>query len=504
MAYSTRGAQPRRVASTDITPNTEIPSNSGFAPPFPSFPAHVPADLPSDTSVLSYASVPDSIVGPNIPSLGANTGVHAHGPTSGPGNEDRSWEATLEQTRKLLGLGGKRYGRHVESFEDHERFKKARKQLLRKKLEDRSGDMPQDPAGQQALIQRLYNAMSNLDGIETSTTRKYSLRNGGTHFIDSIGVKCVKDMNEFEMEMLAWDFLVAVRDAQSGHLELPAKYRFETYYTFMDRFHGLESCLRANKHLIRSALQSNEWMARIAANPRGERSKKKANDKTNTLKLDQLAAARQQLKKDGAAALGTKRQASTDTLPEKRPRLSTDSDVSMQGQAHPGLLEQTQLLQQQSQLPHDQVAIHLHYGGPENHGYSEQFGNPQQVAGPRPSENHLQIENREYLARPQHYDGIPQQQGDNQVPEIPAHHENPQQSQTPQQPQQGDKPESLEHPQQHGRPQHQDQRHEGDGNTNQAVPTAQTISDEDLEEIEAFMDKYPFTDWEDTLEGNDF
>jgi hypothetical protein len=227
-------------------------------------------------------------------------------------------------------------------------------------------------------------------------------------------------------------------------------------------------------------------MARIAANPRGERSKKKANDKTNTLKLDQLAAARQQLKKDGAAALGTKRQASTDTLPEKRPRLSTDSDVSMQGQAHPGLLEQPQLLQQQSQLPHDQgmhlhafeylqrpqqyfhdysqyvniqlVAIHLHYGGPENHGYSEQFGNPQQVAGPRPSENHVQIENREYLARPQHYDGIPQPQGDNQVLEIPAHHENPQQSQTPQQPQQSDKPESLEHPQQHGRPQQQDQR----------------------------------------------
>lgn len=83
--------------------------------------------------------------------------------------------------------------------------------------------MPQDPAGQQALIQRLYNAMSNLDGIETSTTRKYSLRNGGTHFIDSIGVKCVKDMNEFEMEMLAWDFLVGLPTLDYYFLYLPLR-----------------------------------------------------------------------------------------------------------------------------------------------------------------------------------------------------------------------------------------------------------------------------------------
>lgn len=256
---------------------------------------------------------------------------------------------------------------------------------------------------------------------------------------------------------------------------------------------------QVNKHLIRSALQSNEWVDRIAANPRGERSKKKSNDKINSMKLDQLAQARQ-LKKDCAAGFGMERQGSTDTLPEKRGRLSLASDIeSMQGQAQPQLEQQQfqlpqepgmhlqafEYLQQPQQHFHDYsqhvniqpVTIHLHYGNleqyghPKNHRYSEQYGNPQQqfegrlehgnpqqLASPQPSENHVQIENREYLAQPQHRDGNAQQHGDAQGLEIPAHHKSPQQNQSPQQPQQSVNSEPLEHTQQHGSPQQQDQQ----------------------------------------------
>jgi hypothetical protein len=123
-------------------------------------------------------------------------------------NEDPSWKETLNELEWLLRLKGKSYGRHVKSFDHHERLKKARRQRLRRNTDDLSGDMPQDVAGQQALIERLVNAIMKLDKIETPKSSKKALKNGARREIDSSGVRSVKDMNEFEAEMLAWDFMV--------------------------------------------------------------------------------------------------------------------------------------------------------------------------------------------------------------------------------------------------------------------------------------------------------
>lgn len=223
------------MSATGLPPMANPMPESSFNRSTTEVPFHVPANIlpypgvpfdsgdqhststPTNTGILPNTTTPDdtdtsqhSISGQDLPSIEARTDLRTSIPAFGPGNEDGSWEATLQQTRKLLRLRGKRYGGHVKSFEDHERFKKARKHLLRKTTVDRSGDMPQEPVGQQELVARLVNAMSNLDGIETRQTRKHPTRRGGTRIIDSIGVKCVKDMGAFEMEMLAWDFMVSL------------------------------------------------------------------------------------------------------------------------------------------------------------------------------------------------------------------------------------------------------------------------------------------------------
>lgn len=228
----TQQAEPRVMSAIEMPPMANPMPESSFNRSTTDVPVHVPADIlpnpgvpsdsggpystgtPTNTGILPNIATSDdtisqhSISGPDLPGIESRTDLRTSIPAAGPGNEDRSWEAILLQTRKLLRLRDKRYGGYVKSFEDHERFKKARKHLLRKNTVDRSGDMPKDPAGQQELVARLVNAMANLDGIETRQTRKHPTRQGGTRIIDSIGVKCVKDLGAFEMEMLAWDFMV--------------------------------------------------------------------------------------------------------------------------------------------------------------------------------------------------------------------------------------------------------------------------------------------------------
>lgn len=224
-----RDAEPRTISATDMPPMADPMPTSSFNRSTIDVPIHVPADIlpnpgdpsdsggpyspgtPTNTGILPNIATSDGTISdPDLPGIEARTDVRTSIPASGPGTEDQSWEGTLLQTRKLLRLRSKRYGGYVKSFEDHERFQKARKHLLRKNTVDRSGDMPQDPAGQQELVARLVNAMSNLDGIETRQTRKHPTRHNETRLIDSIGVKCVKDMGAFEMEMLAWDFMVSL------------------------------------------------------------------------------------------------------------------------------------------------------------------------------------------------------------------------------------------------------------------------------------------------------
>lgn len=231
--------------------------------------------------------------------------------------------------------------------------------------------------------------------------------------------------------------------------------------------------LQFNKQLIRSALQSKEWVDRIAAHPLEERSRKKTNEKVNANKCEALTLARQ-LTKDGATGSGTKRQPPMDMIAKSRMMLSVDEFTQNQLQPQ---LERPRPVQQQYQLPQEQamrphtfeglqqplqqppqqlldysqhvniqpqhVAIHLYYPNPE------QYGNPQQLGGPRPSETHVQIEDGQGMQQPTHHHGDPEQHAGDQEIDNSLQFEGLRQGETPQ---------PSEHPQQRGNPGQQAQQ----------------------------------------------
>lgn len=106
------------------------------------------------------------------------------------------------------------------------------------------------------------------------------------------------------------------------------------------------------------------------------------------------------------------------------------------------------------------VAIHLYYPNPEQYGNPQQqfdgqleHVNPQQLAGPQPSENYLQIEDREDSEQTSSYHhGDLEQHADDQEIYNSLQFESPQQNKSPSEPQQGDASQPSDHLQQHGNP----------------------------------------------------
>lgn len=259
---SSRAAQPHQVSSTGMVPGSEAPSDSAFAQSLrvelPSGLPHGPfGDLPTSTlaqpstsspadpsanasyyGVTSNAGISDGAGTPfnhgtmprnstmiypdtaqdgtgnldhHVPDPVGNNDFGAHDPGSESGNNDPSLNARILQVKRLLRVPGTDYGRHIGSFEEHEQFKEAYKQSFREDRDDRSGDMPQDPAGLQRLVERLVLAIANLVNIESSLTRnQYNKNKKETEVVDSVAVKCVKEMGQFRLEMLAWDFMVSL------------------------------------------------------------------------------------------------------------------------------------------------------------------------------------------------------------------------------------------------------------------------------------------------------
>lgn len=125
-------------------------------------------------------------------------------------DEETLLEVYVAKRQRLRNSRGKAYSELVRNFKEFEWLEKAERQSRVRDGPDLSGDMPRDDAGQAVLVDRLGNAIANLQGIESRTTRKNSSKRGDVRFVDSAGVKCVKDKSKDEIAMLAWKFMVSV------------------------------------------------------------------------------------------------------------------------------------------------------------------------------------------------------------------------------------------------------------------------------------------------------
>ncbi|POS70447.1 hypothetical protein DHEL01_v211159 [Diaporthe helianthi] len=483
-----RAAQPHRVTSAGMPPSSGVPGSSrgslaqspnnlqlddtddlfsedsqvpspDLGSPRASFPVVVPSHAASsNTGTPSNAGTPDEIepsidlfslpkIGstitddPNLPAFLAHNGVLTINSASGPGNAGRSraLQATVAHVQSLVALRGAGYGGYIRDLDQYERYKKVYKESLKRPTAGQLSDMPQDPDGQQALVKELCEAIANLEGIESGLTRKTRGAGEQPGILDSVGVKCVKEKGPFGLEMLAWEFLRALRDAQTGNLELSSpKDVFKEFGTFMGRFEVLKASLNINKNLVKDALESDQDVNRIVANPEGERSKKNANHTLNKSKAEQLHLI-QQAKNRSATAHETtgkrKGGASTDTPTEKRTKLS-GAPVVDTTPAQPVLrLQRPQsALQLQHQLPRQpqlvprpqaaQVLARVHHQPPQQHAKT---GAHSQPVGIQPVQPQLQHGNPEQHGEHVDDSGYAGQQG------TPPQQGTPRQQRTPEQ-----------------------------------------------------------------------
>lgn len=214
-----------RARSTGLTPNTGVPMNTG---------------MPSNNGAIQ-----GRISNPNMSSVPVNTRVHAHGqrqhiqgqptvrqptapsqmraqtgnangrsstgrPASRPVNYAAQLEADMAEVKSLQNSNEKTGHGLIKSFEHQKRLEKAERHMRRRGGPDLSGDMPPDDAGRGVLADRLCDAITNLENIESRETRVNQSKRGDNKTMDSAGVKCVKEKKGYEIANLAWKFMVSV------------------------------------------------------------------------------------------------------------------------------------------------------------------------------------------------------------------------------------------------------------------------------------------------------
>lgn len=182
--------------------------------------------------------------------------------------------------REQSGSAYRGYIRSVADFEAQTRLYES----LSNKNPGSAVDFPQDDAGLAALARGLAEAMTNMtDAVE-------------------MGKKSVARINQlspYEIELKSWKLIFILRDVQLGRVDLHlwgAEWNIETYETFMDRYEGVRSNLRASKSLV-SSLFDQEFGVRLALAPGGELKKKMANSKNNSRRAIDLAGMRSQKKR---------------------------------------------------------------------------------------------------------------------------------------------------------------------------------------------------------------
>lgn len=253
MAYPPPGAHPRRIPRGSRASYVGSPRNAGLpssshTPVNSGFPINTGVSI--NTGTRNNPSVPqNNISGPDMPRFLDNTGVFSYGqaePNQGqpiqgqpiqgqpgafsqmstyPGHHDRrsitngqaSSPASDDGIIQANGAGKqipqrKRYSEEVKNVAEFEEWEKDERQTRRRGGDrDRSGDIPRNEAGQARLVDRLGNAIANLDGTESKETRINPSKRGDDRLVDSAAVRCVKEMDNRQIAGLAWKFLVSVR-----------------------------------------------------------------------------------------------------------------------------------------------------------------------------------------------------------------------------------------------------------------------------------------------------
>ncbi|KAJ9142963.1 hypothetical protein NKR23_g6850 [Pleurostoma richardsiae] len=162
-------------------------------------------------------------------------------------------------------------------------------------------DIPQTNEEKRKLVYRLFVAIRDTDDV-IDTRRAVQSRDergkpitGQWDFEDSCSVGRVKKMSSFEIELLAWELLEAIIEAQQGYVGFSpwAKdWKYERYDTFSERFNAVLREVKISKSLL-IGMCDVPWLNRIAAAPFDEVSKKVSNGISNGEKNNDLMAYRQ-------------------------------------------------------------------------------------------------------------------------------------------------------------------------------------------------------------------
>ncbi|KAL2285159.1 hypothetical protein FJTKL_08386 [Diaporthe vaccinii] len=187
-----------------------------------------------------------------------------------------------------------------------------------------------DPAKQQQLVGRLFEAMRNqidiLDGTVKKDASKQVIRdaNGRPVMRDSGFARRMRDEPNVRLEMLAWGLLLGIRDAQLGALYAlewtwNRNFEYQHFDSFMDRFNAVVESINVSilqtiykicllvlllTHLRQVSkkaaadLMEPSWTCRLANAPEHEVQRKKGNMQGNKKKQTLLEEAAAKRKRD--------------------------------------------------------------------------------------------------------------------------------------------------------------------------------------------------------------
>lgn len=199
--YNTTGAFPgnENVSRAGGSPNYGVPTDTGGYTHGQMQPMHAQPSGPqpvAQTQTNTQTGDPDtrSITGDPAPT---------------PLDDEARIQALIPEVKRALRSSRKGNPCSIKNLNDLRLNEMAEKLSRRRGGPDLCGDMPQDEATQQQYAGRLFNAMINIEGIESRVTRTNSSKRDDRP-VDSVGVKCVKERNGRKFELVAWKFFVSV------------------------------------------------------------------------------------------------------------------------------------------------------------------------------------------------------------------------------------------------------------------------------------------------------
>ena len=162
------------------------------------------------------------------------------------------------------------------------------------------GAFPADKYDQQTLVKKLFEAMVNLDDIIDKPAQPRALRQNhpelprhhpehpDPNLTYNSRVKGVWEVSDVQLELLAWELLFRIRDAQAGVLHLDPwhaddHWQYSHYPNFMARFDACCYALRTSKAIVHNLTEA-PYLARSAFAPEAEVKRKRTNNQGNERK----------------------------------------------------------------------------------------------------------------------------------------------------------------------------------------------------------------------------